>query len=93
MLVAEEEDALVGAIVATFDGWRAYIYHVAVVPGRRRRGIAKALFDEAHSHLARDGNRIAYVMVNEENDAGMTLLHSLGYSEQGDVVLSNQLDG
>ena len=93
VLVAEEENALVGAIVATFDGWRAYIYHVAVVPGRRRRGIAKALFDEAHSHLSREGNRIAYVMVNEENDAGMALLHSLGYSEQGDVVLSNQLDG
>ena len=92
VLVAEEEGALVGAIVATFDGWRAYIYHVAVVPGRRRRGVAKALFDEAHAHLTREGNRIVYVMVNEENDAGMALLHSLGYGEHGDIVLSNQLD-
>lgn len=93
VLVAEEEGALVGAIVATFDGWRAYVYHVAVVPGRRRRGIARALFDEAHMHLAQEGNRIVYVMVNGENDAGMALLQSLGYGEHGDIVMSNQLDG
>ena len=31
-------------------------------------------------------------MVNEKNDAGMTLLQSLGYGERGDIVLSNQLD-
>ncbi len=93
VLVAEEEDALIGAIVATFDGWRAYVYHVAVVPARRHRGVAKALFEEAHSHLAREGNRIVYVMVNEENEGGLALLRSLGYGEHGDIVLSNQLDG
>jgi ribosomal protein S18 acetylase RimI-like enzyme len=93
VLVAEEEGALVGAIVATFDGWRAYIYHVAVVPGRRRRGVAKALFDEAHAHLAREGNRIVYVMVNDENEAGNALLNSLGYRAHGDIVMANELDG
>ena len=91
-LVAEEEGALVGAIVATVDGWRAYVYHVAVVPARRRRGVAQALFAEAHAHLARAGNRIVYVMVNEENDAGMALLRSLGYETQGDIVMVHQLD-
>ena len=92
VLVAEEEGALVGAIVATFDGWRAYVYHVAVVPGRRRRGVARALFDEAHAFLAREGNRIVYVMVDDENDAGMGLLRSLGYGVHGDIVMVNQLD-
>ena len=92
VLVAEEEGALVGAIVATLDGWRAYVYHVAVVPGRRRRGVAQALFAEAHVHLARVGNRIIYVMVNEENEAGMALLRSLGYDVQGDIVMVHQLD-
>ena len=91
VLVAEEEGALVGAIVATFDGWRAYVYHVAVVPGRRRRGVAKALFDEAHTHLAREGNRIIYVMVNDENEGGMSLLNSLGYREQGDIVMVTEI--
>lgn len=93
VLVAEEEGALVGAIVATFDGWRAYVYHVAVVPGRRRRGVAKALFAEAQAHLAREGNRIVYVMVHEENEGGMALLHSLGYRQQGDIVMVNEIGG
>ncbi len=91
-LVAEEEGAMVGAIVATVDGWRAYVYHVAVVPARRRRGVAQGLFAEAHAHLARAGNRIIYVMVNEENDAGMALLRSLGYRTQGDIVMVHQLE-
>ena len=30
-------------------------------------------------------------MVNEENDAGMALLHSLGYRAQGDIVMVHQL--
>ena len=92
VLVAGEEGALVGAIVATFDGWRVYIYHVAVIPGRRRRGVARALFSEAHAHLAREGNRIVYVTVTEENEAGMALLHSLGYRAQGDIMMVNQLE-
>lgn len=93
VLVAEEEGALVGAIVATFDGWRAYIYHVAVVPGRRRRGVAKALFEEAHAHLALAGNRIVYVMVDDENEPGLALLNSIGYRLHGDIVMVNELDG
>ena len=31
-------------------------------------------------------------MVNEENDAGMALLHSLGYRAQGDIVMVHQLE-
>ena len=91
VLVAEEEGSLVGTIVATFDGWRAYVYHVAVVPGRRRRGVAKALIDEAHAHLAREGNGIVYVMVDEENEGGIALLSSLGYREQDDIVMITDL--
>jgi ribosomal protein S18 acetylase RimI-like enzyme len=92
VLVAEEEGAVEGAIVASFDGWRAYIYHVAVVPGRRRRGVAQALFAEAHAHLAREGNRIVYVMVNEDNSGGLGLLGSLGYQSHGDVMMVNYLE-
>ncbi len=55
-------------------------------------GVAQALFAEAHEHLSRAGNRIIYVMVNEENEAGMALLRSLGYSLQGDTVMVHQLD-
>ena len=91
VLIADDGGNMVGAAIASFDGWRAYVYHVAVVPGRRRRGVAKALFDEAQAHLAREGNRIVYVMVNEENEGGMALLHSLGYRQQGDIVMVNEI--
>ena len=51
VLLAEDEGALSGAVVASFDGWRAYIYHIAVVPGRRQTGVATTLMREAEARL------------------------------------------
>ena len=93
VLVAEEEDALAGAIVASFDGWRAYIYHVAVIPGHRRRRVAQALFQAAHEYLAQHGERLVYVMVNAENEAGIALLRSMHYVSEGDIAMVHELSG
>ena len=91
VLVAEEEGAVEGAIVASFDGWRAYIYHVAVIPASRRRGVAQQLFAAAHEHLESLGTHIVYVMVNAENDAGLALLRSMDYASEGDVAMMHEL--
>ena len=40
LLVAELGGAVVGAVIAGFDGVRGWIYHLAVAPAQRRRGIA-----------------------------------------------------
>jgi GNAT superfamily N-acetyltransferase len=69
LLLAEDEGTLLGTAVAAFDGWRAYIYHVAVAPPYRQRGLAKALMAEAEEHLRRKGARRVYVLVHETNTA------------------------
>lgn len=45
--VAVENSKTVGVILAGNDGRRGYIYHTAVIPDHRRKGIAKALVDTA----------------------------------------------
>ena len=44
-LVAVENQIIIGAILVGFDGRRAYIYHTAVHPNYRRRGIARQLVE------------------------------------------------
>jgi ribosomal protein S18 acetylase RimI-like enzyme len=91
ILVAEEAGAVAGVAVASFDGWRAYIYHVAVEAGRRREGIAHALMKQSEEFLTEAGARYVYVMIPEGNTEGLALAGSSGYLPDGDVVLSKRL--
>jgi ribosomal protein S18 acetylase RimI-like enzyme len=44
VLVAEEGGGrIVGSLIAAWDGWRGNMYRLAVLPERRREGIATAL--------------------------------------------------
>lgn len=91
LLVAEEGAALLGAAVASFDGWRAYISHVAIAPAQRRRGLAKAVMAEGEQHLRRRGARRVYALVNQDNTAGLALCAASGYEPLGDVGLVKEL--
>src|SRR5438874_12894772 len=55
VLVAEVDGRIVGSIIGTFDGWRGNIYRLAVHPGYRRRGVARALVAEVEKRLTTQG--------------------------------------
>src|SRR5262249_28806416 len=67
VLVAEIEGQLVGSIIGTFDGWRGNIYRLAVHPGYRRRGIARALVGEVEKRLNRQGAKRITVLVEKNH--------------------------
>jgi ribosomal protein S18 acetylase RimI-like enzyme len=90
VLLAEEEGELAGAAVASYDGWRAYIYHVAVASAFRRRGVGRELMREAERYLAEHHARRAFVMVNEANTAGLALAAVVGFAPDGDMVLAKE---
>lgn len=91
VLVARQGGDLAGAAVATFDGWRAYIYHVAVAPAHRRQGIGHELMASAEQYLLSAGARYVYVMVNQENTEGLALVASASYLPEGEIVLAKRL--
>jgi ribosomal protein S18 acetylase RimI-like enzyme len=94
VLVAEDDERhLVGAAVAAFDGWRAYIYHVAVAPSYRGQGVARTLMREAEAHLAAAGAQHVYVMVSGVDTAGLALVVGSGYMPEGEIVLAKPLAG
>ena len=49
--VAEENDRIIGAIMTGHDGRRGYIYHAAVLPRFRNRGIGRQLVERAMKAL------------------------------------------
>lgn len=91
ILVAEDAGAIVGAVVATYDGWRAYIYHLAVSPNRQREGIGKKLMGEAEQYLVEAGARHVHVMVDVEQADGFALVTQMGYLPDGDLVFTKRL--
>jgi ribosomal protein S18 acetylase RimI-like enzyme len=93
VLVAEAEGRVAGTAIASFDGWRAYIYHVAVAGPFRRQGLGHSLMMKAEQHLASAGARRIYVMVHEESTEGLALVGSVGYLPEGEIVLVKQLAG
>jgi ribosomal protein S18 acetylase RimI-like enzyme len=71
LLIAQDETkAVVGVIVAGWDGWRGNMYRLAVHPDHRRRGIALQLVEAAEHHLETKGaRRITALVAHEELEA------------------------
>lgn len=68
--VAEENGVFAGAVLCGHDGRRGWIYHLAVAPACRGRGIARLLLDRCIRGLGDAGIRRAIILVAEDNPAG-----------------------
>lgn len=91
--VAEEEGTIIGTILAGHDGRRGYIYHMAVSPSCRRRGIGRALTEAALSALREEGVLKVGLLVYETNAAGNAFWEQMGFSRREDVAYRNRILG
>ena len=89
-LVAVENQMIIGTILVGSDGRRAYIYHTAVHPNYRRRGIARQLVDTVLTVL--DDLKIHKValVVFKRNAEGNKFWEKLGFSVREDLIYRNQ---
>ena len=58
---------LIGALLAGHDGWRGYLYHMAVKPDYRERGIGAQLVNAAVSAIKREGIPKVHCLVKRDN--------------------------
>lgn len=84
LLVAESAGAIVGTIIAGWDGWRGHLYRLAVDPDSRGRGIGRLLVKAAEDRLRSLGAIRFDAMVLSGNALGEVAWEAMGYRPQKD---------
>jgi ribosomal protein S18 acetylase RimI-like enzyme len=79
LLVAERDGAIVGALIAAWDGWRGNMYRLAVRDDCRRERIGIALTRAGEEYLRGCGATRVTALVAFEDEAAATFWESAGY--------------
>jgi ribosomal protein S18 acetylase RimI-like enzyme len=92
LVLAVEAGAIVGSVIAGWDGWRGTIYRLAVAPEYRRRGIATALVRAAEDQLRTHGVRRMHLIVSRAGgDAAESFWTSADYEPTDQVRMVKNL--
>lgn len=92
LLVGVLDGRLVGALMAGSDGHRGWLYYLAVDPGLRRAGHARALVREAERWLGSLGVRKVELMIRDSNAPVRAFYERLGYAAEPRIVMARWLD-
>jgi ribosomal protein S18 acetylase RimI-like enzyme len=79
LFLADVKGKVVGAVIATYDGWRGNIYRLAVNADYRRRGLARAMVAEAEHRLKRWGARRLTALVESDHPWATAFWDDAGY--------------
>jgi ribosomal protein S18 acetylase RimI-like enzyme len=89
--VAEEEDAVAGTVIGAWDGRRAWIYHLAVLPALQGRGIGRMLMDELERRLHAIGATKLNLLVEQGNAGVSDFYRKLGYAPEEMLFMTKGL--
>lgn len=89
-LAAGEDRAVVGSVLAGFDGHRGWLYYLAVAPEARGQGLGRELVVAAEAWLAGQGAPKVQLMVRRENADVQAFYAALGYEDADCVVLGRR---
>jgi ribosomal protein S18 acetylase RimI-like enzyme len=90
-LVAQLDGAIVGAVMAGFDGVRGWLHRLAVSTAVRRNGVGTALVRSAESALLALGCPKVNLQVRSSNAPVVAFYRALGYSVEERISLGRRL--
>lgn len=91
-LVAVADGRIIGAVLGGFDGRRGMVYHLAVDPAERRRGVGKGLMEEMERRLRAKGCLKYYLLVTLENQQAMDFYQRLGWEPMKLRVMGKRIE-
>jgi ribosomal protein S18 acetylase RimI-like enzyme len=89
--VAISGNAIIGTIMAGYDGHRGWIYSLAVSQSSRRRGIGSALLSHAENALIGKGCVKINLQILEENESVMKFYARLGYAQEKRISMGKRI--
>jgi ribosomal protein S18 acetylase RimI-like enzyme len=85
LLVAEQEEEIVGVLIAAWDGWRGNLYRLAVREDRRRQGLGLALLRAGEEYLRGRGARRVTALVAFDDEGAGGFWDSAGYRQDEEI--------
>jgi ribosomal protein S18 acetylase RimI-like enzyme len=82
LILATDNETVVGSIIVGWDGWRCHLYRLAVAPTHRRQGIGRELVARAEARFTSYGGARADAMVLDDNLAAHKVWSAAGYAAQ-----------
>ncbi|HIH02035.1 TPA: GNAT family N-acetyltransferase [Thermoplasmata archaeon] len=83
---AFDGDRMVGVVLGTDDRRKGYINRLAVLPEKRRTGVAKMLVARCEDTFRARGRQVICTMIEEYNDTSKSLFLCIGYKREDDIV-------
>ena len=78
-LVGEADGVILATLLAGYDGFRCWVYHLAVDRGQRRKGYGRQMMREAERMLGRTGCPKLNIQVRAHNQEVVEFYERLGY--------------
>ena len=89
--VAVDDIAVVGTIMAGYDGHRGWIYSLAVSPSHRGQGIGSLLVSHAERGLTDKGCMKINLQILEGNEGVAAFYSALGYSVEKRISMGKRI--
>lgn len=88
----EEDDKLIGVVLATNDTRKGWINRLAIDPDYRRRGHSEQLVQAAEEALREAGMHLIAAFIEEGNAASLALFEKSGYAVHQNIYYVSKRD-
>lgn len=92
LLVAVDEEAVIGTTMAGYDGHRGWLHKVAVLPQYQRRGVATALVRRAIVALRDAGCTKVNLQIRATNSVVRRFYETLGFEVEERLNMARHID-
>jgi len=92
VLGLEEDDQLIGVVLATNDARKGWINRLAIDPDYRHKGYGEQLVHAAEDALHEAGMHLIAAFVEEGNAASLALFEKLGYAVHQNIYYVSKRD-
>ena len=91
--VATDKKAVIGTVLAGYDGHRGWLYSVAVHADYRRHGLGSSLVRHAEQALIGLGCMKINLQINSSNEAVVGFYEALGYGVEPRISMGKKIAG